>query len=95
MWTLTTRAPHRRDDLWFASDVTDAEWAVLAPLLPSLSPVGRTSAWLICEIVNAIFSVPCCGIPWRMPPDCFPPWQTVYGRFFAFRDKGAPLIGHG
>ena len=73
MWTPTTRALHRRDDLRFASDVTDAEWAVLAPLLPPVSLVGRPPAWPLREIVNAIFYVLRGGIPWRMLPDCFPP----------------------
>ena len=43
MWTATTRAQHMRDGLRFASDLTDAEWAVLEPLLPPLSPVGRAA----------------------------------------------------
>ncbi len=34
MWTATTRAQRMRDGLRFASDLTDAEWAVLEPLLP-------------------------------------------------------------
>jgi hypothetical protein len=34
MWTATTRAHHKRDELRFASDLTDAEWALIAPLLP-------------------------------------------------------------
>ncbi|HYZ34346.1 MAG TPA: IS5 family transposase [Crenalkalicoccus sp.] len=89
MWTPTTRALHRRDGLRLASDVTDAEWAVLAPLLPPPSAVGRPPAWPMREIVNAIFYVLRGGIPWRMLPDCFPPRQTAYGRFFAFREKGA------
>ncbi len=41
MWTAATRAQHRRDGLRFPSDLTDAEWAVLAPLLPAPSSVGR------------------------------------------------------
>ena len=36
MWTATTRAQHMRDGLHFASDLTDAEWAVLEPLLRHL-----------------------------------------------------------
>jgi putative transposase len=73
MWTPTTCTLHRRDDLRFAIDVTDAEWTVLAPLLPQVSPVGRPPAWPMREIVNAIFYVLRGGIPWRMLPDCFPP----------------------
>jgi transposase len=67
----------------------DAEWVVLAPLLPPLSSVGRPPAWPIREIVDAIFYVLRGGIPWRMLPDYFPPRQTVYGWFLAFREKGA------
>ncbi|GGJ33114.1 hypothetical protein GCM10011320_45990 [Neoroseomonas lacus] len=40
------------------------------------------------EVLNAIFYVPCGGIPWRMRPGCFPPRQTVYGWFSRFRDRG-------
>ena len=88
MWTATTRAQHMRDGLRFASDLTDAEWAVLEPLLPPLSPVGRPPAWPMRTLVNAIFYVLRGGIPWRMLPPCFPPRQTVYGWFAAWRDAG-------
>jgi len=88
MWTATTRAQHMRDGLRFASDLTDAEWAVLYPLLPPLSSVGRPPAWPMRDIVDAIFYVLRGGIPWRMLPPCFPPRQTVYGWFAAWRDEG-------
>lgn len=88
MWTATTRAQHMRDGLRFASDVTDAEWAVLAPLLPPSSAVGRPPSWPLRELVNAMFYVLRGGIPWRMLPPCFPPRQTVYGWFAAWRDAG-------
>jgi len=88
MWTATTRAQHKRDGLRFASDLTDAEWAVLEPLLPAPSPVGRPPQWPMREIVNAVFYVLRGGVPWRMLADCFPPRQTVYGWFAAWRDAG-------
>jgi putative transposase len=88
MWTATTRTQHRRDGLRFPSDLTDTEWAVLEPLLPAPSPVGRPPTWPLREIVNAIFYVLRGGIAWRMLPDCFPPHQTVYGWFASFRDTG-------
>jgi len=95
MWTATTRAQHKRDGLRFASDVTDAEWAVLEPLLPPLSAVGRPPAWPMRTIVDAIFYVLRGGIPWRMLPPCFPPRQTVYGWFAAWRDAGVwQMINH-
>lgn len=88
MWTATTRAQHMRDGLRFASDLTDAEWAVLGPLLPPPAGVGRPPEWPMREIVNAIFYVLRGGIPWRMLPPSFPPRQTVYGWFSAWRDAG-------
>ena len=74
---------HPRAGLRFASDVTDAEWAVLAPFFPARPGVGRPSEWPMREIVGAFFYVLRGGIPCRMPPPCFPPRQTVYGWFAA------------
>ena len=88
MWTATTRAQHMRDGLRFASDLTDAEWAVLEPPLPPASATGRRPVWPLRELVNAMFYVLRGGIPWRMLPPCFPPRQTVYGWFAAWRDAG-------
>jgi putative transposase len=85
MWTAITRAQHMRDGLRFASDLTDAEWAVLEPLLPPPAGIGRPAEWPMREIVNAIFYVLRGGIAWRMLPPCFPPRQTVYGWFAAWR----------
>jgi putative transposase len=85
MWTATTRAQYMRDELRFASDVTDTEWAVLEPLLPPPADVGRPPEWPMREIVNAIFYVLRGGVAWRMLPPCFPPRQTVYGWFAAWR----------
>ena len=73
MWTGTTRAQHMRDGVRFASDLTDAEWAVLEPLLPPSAAVGRPPRSPRREIVNAIFYVLRGGITWRMLPPCFPP----------------------
>ena len=88
MWTATTRAQHMRDGLRFASDLTDAEWAVLEPLLPPAAAAGRPPTWPLRELVNAMFYVLRGGIPWRMLPPCFPPRQTVYGWFATWRDAG-------
>ena len=88
MWTATNRAQHMRDGLRFASDLSDAEWAVLGSLLPPLSPVGRPPAWPMRTLVDAIFYVLRVGVTWRMLPPCFPPRQTVYGWFAAWRDAG-------
>jgi len=88
MWTPTTRAQHRRDGLRYGSDVTDAEWALLEPLLPAPRGCGRRPSWPLREIVNAIFYVLRGGIAWRMLPKGFPPASTVYRWFAAWRDNG-------
>ena len=57
MWTATTRRQHSRDRLRYETDLTDAEWALLKPLMPEPRQRGRPRAWPLREIVNAIFSV--------------------------------------
>lgn len=86
MWTIPPQ--HKREGLRFSIDVTDVEWALIEPLHPPRSPVGRPPEWPMREIVNAIFYVLRGGIPWRMLPPCFTPHQTVYGWFAAWRDGG-------
>jgi putative transposase len=84
MWTPTTRAQHMRAGLRYGSDLTDAEWAMLEPLLPPPATCGRHWAWPLREVVNAISYVLRTGCPWRLLPDGFPPYTTVY-RWFARR----------
>ncbi len=88
MWTRETRAEHDRDDLRYPSDLTDAEWQVLAPLLPPPAKTGRKRSWTMREIMNAMFYVLRGGCPWRMLPEHFPPHQTAYRWFTRFRDDG-------
>ena len=49
---------------------------------------GRKRAGPIREIINAIFYVLRGGIAWRLLPDSFPPWRTVYRWFARLRDDG-------
>ena len=88
MWTPTTRRQHSRAGLRYGSDVTDAEWRLIEPFLPRQAGRGRKRAWLMREVVNAIFYVLRGGVAWRLLPHCFPPWRTVYGWFSRFRDAG-------
>jgi transposase len=87
MWTPATRAQHTRGHLRYASDLTDAEWAVLEPLFPAARATGRPPTPLR-RVLEAIFYVLRGGIPWRMLPKEFPPHQTVFGWFAAWRDDG-------
>jgi transposase len=88
MWTPTTRRQHSRAGLRYASDLTDAEWRVLEPWLPRPRRQGRRWAWPQREIINAIFYVLRAGCAWRMLPQGFPPWRSVYRWFARLRDGG-------
>jgi putative transposase len=86
MWTPTSGAQHSREYLRYGSDLTDGEWAIVAPLLPMPARTGRPWRWSIREVMNAIFYVLRSGCPWRMVPDCFPPATTVYRWFVRLRE---------
>jgi transposase len=72
----------------YPSDLTDAEWAVLAPLIPAPKPGGRPAKHDRREVVNAIRYVLRGGIAWRALPHDLPPWQTVYHSFRQWRLDG-------
>jgi putative transposase len=88
MWTPATRRQHSRDHLRYGSDLTDAEWAIVAPFMPPPARTGRPRGWTMREIMNAIFYVLRAGCAWRMLPKDFPPMTTVYGWFLRFRRAG-------
>ena len=57
MWTPTTRKQHIRETSRYQTDVTDEEWLVIMPHLPSANSTGRPRAWPMREIINGIFYV--------------------------------------
>jgi putative transposase len=87
-WTETTRQKYRRALTRFASDLVDEEWAVLEPLMPAAAGIGRPRTTSLREVVNAIFYVLRTGCPWRALPKEFPPYSTVQGYFYDWRDDG-------
>jgi transposase len=72
----------------YPSDVVDAEWDVIAPLLPKARSGGRPRTADLRHVVNAIFYVSRSGCAWRMLPTDFPPYQTVYHYFRAWKKDG-------
>jgi transposase len=74
----------------YPSDLTDAQWQVIAAHLPQHVPGGRgrPRIWPARRIVEAILYLDRTGCAWRYLPADFPPWQTVYGYFAAWRDDG-------
>jgi putative transposase len=89
MWTPETCKLHDRSDLRYGSDLTDDEWELLEPLLPSPAATGRPWGWPLREMMNAIFYVLRSGCDWRLLPEHFPPHQTTYGWFVRLRDAGS------
>ena len=88
MWTPTTRRQHSRDHLRYGSDLSDAEWEIIAPFMPPPARPRRPREWPLREIINAIFYVLRAGCAWRMLPSDFPPMTTVYGWFLRFCREG-------
>ena len=68
----------------YPSDLTDEEWARIAPLLPNPAKRGRKPGVDMREVLNAIRYMARSGGGWRMLPKDFPPWQTVYWWFRRF-----------
>lgn len=65
----------------YPSDLTDAQWALVEPLLPAPNTGGRPEKHPRRDIVDAILYVVRTGCAWRQLPVDFPPWQTVYWYF--------------
>lgn len=66
---------------YYDSDLTDAEWAQIEPLLPPEKPVGKEREVDLRVVLNGIFYRVDNGIKWRALPPEFGAWQTVYGYF--------------
>lgn len=65
----------------YPSDLTDAEWQIIEPLLPLPKAMGSPRTVNLREILNAIFYRVDNGCKWRALPHDFPPYQTVYDYF--------------
>ena len=78
--------PQRR----YPTDLTDRQWKLIERLLPEppAGPAGRPVKHCKREVVNAILYLTRTGCAWRMLPKDFPPWQTVYWYFRAWREDG-------
>jgi putative transposase len=85
-WTETTRRHYQRDELHYASDLKDREWAVLSALMPEPSHLGRPREVDLRAVVNAILYILATGCQWRALPKDFPPRSTVQGYFYRWRN---------
>jgi transposase len=87
-WTETTRPHYDRRCPRYASDLTDAEWALVEPLMPAPNRIGRPRKTDPREILNALLYMASSGCAWRLLPKDFPPFSTVQKYFWRWRDEG-------
>jgi putative transposase len=72
----------------YLSDLSDAEWELVQPLLPPPAARGRPRQHSLRTILNAVFYLVRAGGAWRLLPHEFPPWKTVYHYFRNWRRNG-------
>ena len=75
-------------------DLTDKEWAVVAPDVPAATPGGRPEKYPTRAILDAIFYILRGGCAWRLRPHEFPPWQIVSQDFWRWRHDGTWQLMH-
>lgn len=81
MWMPDHRRAADRRGLRYASDLTDAEWALVAPLIPPAKRGGRPRDVNVREVLNAIFYVLSTGCQWHALPKDLPPKSTAHYYF--------------
>src|SRR5437762_10046802 len=88
MWTEITRRKYERGGQRYASDLTDGEWAVIEPHMPAAKRLGRPRETGLRAVLDALLYIARTGCQWRMLPKDFPPFTTVQGYFYDWRDDG-------
>lgn len=81
MWKPEHRAASDRRGLRYPSDLTDAEWALVDPLIPPARHGGRRRQVNVREVLNAIFYVLSTGCQWQALPKDLPPKSTAHSYF--------------
>jgi transposase len=81
MWRAEQRPAADRRGLRYPSDLSDAEWALVEPLIPPARRGGRVREVNLREILNAIFYVLSTGCQWQALPKDLPPKSTAHFYF--------------
>ena len=79
MWTAADRERYGRDGLRYPSDLTDAEWALIASLIRPAKRGGRRRSVAVREVMDGLLYVLETGCQWRHLPRDLPPRSTVHG----------------
>src|SRR3954452_4307579 len=90
MWTAADRERYRRDGLRYPSDLTDAEWALMAPLIRPAKRGGRRRSVDVREVMNGLLYVLETGRQWRDLPRDLPPRSTECS-YLPRRDRDGTL----
>jgi len=79
MWKPEHRLAANRSGLRYPSDLTDAEWVIVEPMIPPARPGGRKRSVNVREVLNGIFYILWTGCQWKaLPPKDLPPKSTVH-----------------
>jgi len=88
MWTPQNRKRYDRSRLRYPSDLTDEEWAHVAPLIPPVKPGGNKRTVDVREVMNGVMYVLSTGCQWRALPKDLPPKSTVHDYFIFWSCDG-------
>ena len=86
-WTDITRPIYERNNVRYASDCLDEEWAIIEPLLPEPNVVGRPRTTEMRDVWDGVQYMASTGCQWRMIPKDFPPRSTIQGYFYDWRGQ--------
>lgn len=78
MWTTENRGRYDRSKLRYPSDLTDAEWALVAPLIPPAKRGGNKRTVAVREVVNGLLYVLSTGCQWAAIPKDLPARSTLH-----------------
>jgi transposase len=88
MWTSANRGLYDRSHLRYPTDLTDAEWALVAPLIPPARRGGGKRTVDMRAVVNGLMYVLGTGCQWRALPKDLPARSTVHGYFQDWNHDG-------
>lgn len=88
MWTPANRDRYNRDHLRYPSDLNDAEWAVLMPLIPRAKHGGRPRKVDMRAVINGVLYLLSTGCQWRQIPKDLPARSTIFDYFTCWEDDG-------
>ena len=88
MWTKEERGRYAPRKERYPSDLTDAEWELIKPVIPEAQRGGRPRKTDMREVMNAVRYVLRTGCQWRQLPKDFPPRSTAYSYFWEWSRYG-------